>query len=171
MAQPEDELLPIPDGEASQEAEVSPVPPTESAEELRERWLRAAAEVENTRKRMSRQLEEGRRFEREAVLRAMLPVMDSLDRALAAPDAPEDGWQAGLEAIRRQMLETLAGYGLEPFNPVGERFDPHLHEAVSVVYDDSRPEGSILDVTRPGYRFREGGVLRPAMVVVVRPDR
>ena len=160
-----EEFLPEDVGPAPPEEDTTPA---ESVEALRDKWLRAAAEVENTRKRLTAQMQQARRFERESALRSFLPVLDSLDRALSAPGDTAGGWRDGVVAIRDQMFAVLRSHGVSPFVPRGERFDPHRHEAVSAVPAPGRQEGEILDVTEIGYVFDDGAVLRPAKVIVAR---
>jgi molecular chaperone GrpE len=103
------------------------------------------------------------------VAAAWLPIVDDLDRALEhLPD--DNGFTAGVRAVRDHALVVLAGLGFPRFEPLGERFDPMRHEAVSAVEADA-PAGTVVAVVRPGYGSGEV-ILRPAAVVVARePER
>lgn len=103
-----------------------------------------------------------------AFVEALLTPLDNLDRALATEVADPVG-QAVLEGVRRtqqQVFGLLAAAGVEPFEAEGERFDPHLHHAVSMVQDPARTPGTVAQVLQRGYR-QGGKLLRPAMVTVV----
>ncbi len=133
-------------------------------------WLRALAEVDNLRKRSSRELLEQTRRAREGVLVEFLAVMDDVERAIEAihegGDQPEtDGLRQGVELIHTRLLAVLARFEVRPMECVGEEFDPHQHEAV--MRDDStelEPD-HVTQVMQKGYRIGEQ-VLRPARVAV-----
>lgn len=115
------------------------------------------------RKEVSKDVERGRR----AMLVPFLEVLDNLDRALvAACDRQNDPFVDGISLVRQQFLQTLAALGVAPVNPLGEAFDPALHEAVATTPGQPGiPEGQIVGVVRPGYLIGDE-VLRPAMVAV-----
>ena len=136
--------------------------------ELTERWQRAAADVENTRKWAERQSARQRQEERFAVLAAWLPVLDNLDLALRHGDADPRTIVEGVEGVREQARAVLAGLGFAPFGAVGEAFDPVRHEAAEVVRGSDEPPGTVVRVLRPGYGDGER-LLRPAVVAVSAP--
>jgi molecular chaperone GrpE len=127
-----------------------------------ERYKRALADLENYRKRAAREVERYRIEIRDDLSRDWLEVIDSVERALRA--APED---EGLQAILEQMEGVLARLGVRRIGAVGERFDPELHEAVSVRETDEVDDRTILEVARSGFAIGDR-VLRPAQVVVSR---
>jgi len=133
--------------------------------ELEERWRRAVADLDNTRKRYARELAQEREAERGRVLAAWLPVLDNLERALAHGDGDGDGLISGVQAVRDQAVALLAEFGYPRDDEAGVPFDPVRHEAVSVVSGTDAEPGTVLEVLRPGYgRGRQQ--LRPAAVVV-----
>ncbi|MEQ7128578.1 nucleotide exchange factor GrpE [Actinopolymorpha sp. B11F2] len=134
--------------------------------DLEDKWHRAAAEVENTRKRVAREIAFGRAEERTRLAAQWLPVLDDLDRALQHADADSDSVIAGVEAVRQHALKVIAGLGF-PRQDVekGARFDPERHEAVATVATDDLPDRAVVDVVRPGYGEPERQ-LRPSAVVV-----
>ncbi|GAA1571407.1 hypothetical protein GCM10009827_111600 [Dactylosporangium maewongense] len=136
--------------------------------ELTERWQRAAADVENTRKWAERQAARQRQEERTAISAAWLPVLDNLDLALRHGDADPRTIVEGVEGVREQALAVLAGFGFASFGEVGEPFDPVRHEAAEVVRDSDAPPGTVVRVLRPGYGDGER-LLRPAVVAVSAP--
>ncbi len=141
----------------------------DEAEVLRDRWLRAAAELDNLRKRMDRELTQARRQERAAVVGAFLEIVDNLDRALSHASAEAPGpWIEGWEALVRQARQTLKRCGVEPFEALGEQFDPRRHQAVATVEAPGREEGEIVEVVLPGYQWEDGSILRHAKVVAAR---
>ncbi|MGD9735113.1 MAG: nucleotide exchange factor GrpE [Solirubrobacterales bacterium] len=126
-----------------------------------ERYLRALADLENYRKRSAQEVERRVTEEAERLLLDWIEAVDSVDRALGMQ--PSDG----LRRVLEQMEAILARQGVERVGAVGDRFDPELHEAISVQESDEVPDRSVLDVARSGYRRGER-VLRPAQVVVSR---
>jgi molecular chaperone GrpE len=140
-------------------------------EQLRDRWLRAEAELQNFRRRASREREETRRDAEESVFLELLAVADDLERALGSlPGDPEHrSWADGVELVVRRIREYLRRQGVEPVDPLGERFDPSLHEALLEVDAGERcAAGTVTEVALKGYR-RGDRALRAARVVVARP--
>ena len=143
------------------------------AEGQKDRALRALAEVENVRKRLERERDEARTYSVTRFARDFLTVADNLSRALAAIPADArgkaDDWLKavldGIEATERELQAALARHGVKPIAAEGQRFDPHLHQAVERTETDDAEDGTILQVYQPGYVFH-GRVLRPAMVRV-----
>ena len=96
----------------------------------------------------------------------MIPIIDGFEHALAAHREPAyENYRKGFELIYKQLLDNLAKLGVERIEPLGQRFDPHLHQAMDRVETDEAEDGTILQVYQPGYVFH-GRVLRPAMVRV-----
>lgn len=126
-----------------------------------ERYLRALADLENYRKRSAQEVERRVTEQAERLLLDWIEAVDSVDRALGMQ--PSDG----LRSVLEQMEAILARQGVERVGAEGDRFDPELHEAISVQESEEVPERTVLDVTRSGYRRGER-VLRPAQVVVSR---
>jgi molecular chaperone GrpE len=126
-----------------------------------ERYLRALADLENYRKRSAQEVERRVSEQAERLLLDWIEAVDSVDRALGMQ--PSDG----LRSVLDQMESILARQGVERVGAAGDRFDPELHEAISVQESDEVPDRTVLDVARSGYRHGER-VLRPAQVVVSR---
>jgi molecular chaperone GrpE len=144
---------------------------TREAEATQDRFLRALAELDNTKKRAQREREEYIRFANESLLRELLPVLDNLDRAIQAAQASGEAPRvvAGVELIQRDLLRVLEKFGVTPFSSVGEPFNPERHEAVARVPATDHPEMTVVEETRRGYLLN-GRVLRPAMVTVAVPS-
>lgn len=141
------------------------------ADEHWDRLLRTTADFENFKKRALREKQDAIKFANESLLQKLLPVLDSLDMALAAarnakPDAAES-LQAGVSMISQQFRSVLAGAGLEEVDATGKAFDPNLHEAVAQRETAEAPEGQVVEQLRKGYKLRER-LLRPASVIVAR---
>ncbi|HEY9482020.1 MAG TPA: nucleotide exchange factor GrpE [Micromonosporaceae bacterium] len=139
--------------------------------ELEDQWRRAAADLDNVRKRSARDAVTQRADERSRVMGSLLPVIDNLDLALEHADADPDSIIDGVRAVRDQAVDVLAALGFgRRDDDIGGSFDPARHEAVAVVDDPQAPAGTIVRVVRPGYG--EGDhQLRPASVVVASGDR
>jgi molecular chaperone GrpE len=133
--------------------------------ELDDRWRRAVADLDNTRKRHVRESEQQRWQERARVAAAWLPVLDSLDMALDHAAADPTSVVEGVRAVREQALNVLSGLGYPRREDVGETFDPNRHEAVATTSHSGAAPGTVIQVMRPGYGEGERQ-LRPAAVVV-----
>ncbi len=132
-------------------------------------YVRAMAEVENTRRRADAEVLKAQKFGVEKFASNLLPVIDSLEKALEHSKDSEDPLKEGLEAIQRQLLHAMEVSGMKRFDPKGEKFDPNLHQAVTVVPAAAFPgleSGTVADVFQKGWMIQER-VLRPAMVAVV----
>jgi molecular chaperone GrpE len=146
-------------GEGAEEA-------AERIAELDDRWRRAAAELDNFRKRCAQELVRARDQERAWTAAKWLPVLDNLERALDhASSSDQDQLVEGLRAVHQQALSVLAELGYPQRDDAGKPFDPAVHEAVSTVTDEELVPGTVAAVVRPGYGAN-GEVLRPAAVVV-----
>lgn len=141
--------------------------PEPSAEEWRDKYLRALAELDNYRKRMEREREQTRLYAVEALVRDLLPVLDSLELALGA-EGGADAIRAGVDLARQEALRILADRGLSPIEATGRMFDPREHEAAGTVLDTTRPQGTVVTEVRRGYRLRDR-VVRPARVHIAVP--
>ena len=133
----------------------------------RDQALRLQAEMDNFRKRQQRLTEDRIDAERQRLLRSFLPVVDDLERALAAPSGDGRGLREGVQLTHRAALQLLQREGVEPIREQGRPFDPHRHEAVATV-DHGRAGGApntIVEVLEAGYR-QQDQLLRPARVVV-----
>ncbi len=134
--------------------------------EANERYLRTLADFDNTRKRLLREKDEFSRFASEAIVRELLPILDSLDQAITGNSDSDSNLVSGLKLIRDQILALMKRHGVERIATVDERFDPHLHEAVArVEAENSQAEGSIVEELHVGYTMH-GKVIRSAMVKV-----
>ena len=137
-----------------------------TADENWDRYLRAAAETENVRKRAARDVENARKYALENFGRDLLAVKDSLEMGIQAADkADVDALLAGKEATLKLLTTTLERFGIEELDPEGEPFDPELHEAMTMQPSEDMEPGSVLQVIQKGYSLN-GRLLRPAMVVV-----
>jgi len=141
---------------------------TKSAD-LADQFLRAKAETENMRRRSADEVAKARKFGIEAFAQSLLPVCDSLDAALAIEQATPDQLREGALAMQRQLLAALEHNKVLPIAPAaGEKFDPHLHQAISVVppAHEGQLPNTVVSVLQKGYLIAER-VLRPALVTVV----
>ena len=130
-----------------------------------EELLRAKAEVENIRRRAQEDVSKARKFGIESFAESLVPVVDSLEAALAQPDQDAEAWQSGVDATLRQLLNAFERNAMQSVAPApGDRFDPHLHQAISSIPSD-QPEGAVVQLLQKGYTIA-GRVLRPALVMV-----
>jgi len=136
----------------------------------RDRYLelaqRTQADFENYKRRVSRDLAGARAHGSGTLVRELLPALDNLDRAIEAADQ-DDPLLKGVRLVREELAAALARAGIESYSPLGELFDPNLHEAVATAPspDGLAPRGTVLEVYQAGYRSGET-VIRPARVVV-----
>ena len=142
------------------------------AKENFDRYLRAAAELDNLKKRTQREREEYIRFANESLLRELLPILDNFDRALEAARAGSQaqGVVAGVELIQRELLKVLEKFGLERYSALGATFDPARHEAVAQVRSSTEPENTVVGETARGYLLH-GRVLRPESFALMTAPR
>jgi len=127
-------------------------------------WLRAKAEADNTRRRAQEDIAKAGKFAVEKFAHAMLPVKDSLEATLVAESATLESLKAGVELTLKQLAAGMQSAGVTEVQPMGEKFDPHRHQAISVQEVDG--EGNrVLSVLQKGYLLHDR-VLRPALVVV-----
>lgn len=164
------------EGAAAEQGEAPEVDPLQAMAAERERLaeqyatlhdqlLRKQADFQNFRKRVEREQQEFRNQITMEVIREILPVLDALERALATTDASEGEFRSGVQLIARQLWDTLTRFGLEPMETRGQKFDPHLHQAVEMVETSQHADQTILEEWQRGYLFRKR-LLRPAMVKV-----
>ena len=131
---------------------------------LREEWLRAKAETENVRRRSQEEVGKAHKFGVEGFAAALLAVKDSLDAALAVENASIESFKEGMEITSRQLDAAFEKNGIRGIAPLGEKFDPHRHQAISQVEDPAEPN-TVVSVLQKGYLIHDR-VLRPALVVV-----
>ena len=137
--------------------------------ELKDKYLRTLADTENARKRVRQQSEESVRIQREAILRDLLPIIDNLERALAASREGTDAKTIvdGVEMTVRALIDFLRAQGVTPVQSVGQAFDPNRHEAVDHVASQTHPPNTVVDEFHRGYLIGDR-VLRPARVSVAK---
>lgn len=136
--------------------------------EIGEQYLRSQAEVQNTRRRSEEEISKARKYAVEGFAESLLPVADSLEASLAVKDASPQVIREGAEATLRQLKSALERNKVIEINPpAGERFDPHRHQAISVVPADQEAN-TVVTVLQKGYSISER-VLRPALVTVTAP--
>jgi len=133
--------------------------------ELRDQLLRRRADFENSRKRSERERLQLTEYAAMNVVRALLPVLDDMERAMDASRDVADEFHAGMHLIARQFRETLERFGLKPIQAVGQPFDPNLHQAVDRVVTEEYPDQTVVEEWQRGYMFKDR-LLRPAMVKV-----
>ena len=143
---------------------------TAERDEFKEKWLRVVAELDNVRKRSSRELLQSRKFAQAEVLRGFLDVQDNFERALqsvpadADTEAP-DSFREGVELIFQKFRGVLKDKGVEPMEALGAEFDPNFHEAVGQLAREDTEPGLIIEVVQQGFHFGDM-VLRPARVII-----
>jgi molecular chaperone GrpE len=136
--------------------------------ELIEQYLRAQADMQNTRRRAEEEISKARKFAVESFAESLLPVADSLEAGLAIKEAGPDVIRAGAEATLRQLTSALERNKVSAINPpAGTRFDPHQHQAISVVAAEQEAN-TVVSVLQKGYSIADR-ILRPALVTVTAP--
>ena len=136
--------------------------------DLADQFLRAKAEAENARRRADEEVSKARKFAVEAFAESLLPVADSLTAGLAIADATTEQLREGSEATLRQLKSALERHKVIEINPeAGAKFDPHQHQAISVVPAEQEPN-TVVMVLQKGYLIADR-VLRPALVTVTAP--
>ena len=136
------------------------------AEEHHDAWLRAKAETENVRRRAQEDISKAAKFAVERFAGELLAVKDSLEAALAADTPSVGSMKAGSELTLKQLVSAFEKANLNEINPVGEKFDPHRHQAISMVEAEQEPN-TVVTVLQKGYLLADR-VLRPALVMVAK---
>ncbi|RSZ24532.1 nucleotide exchange factor GrpE [Variovorax beijingensis] len=137
--------------------------------ELSDQYLRAQADVQNARRRADDEITKARKFAVEAFAESLLPVTDSLEAGLAIKDATSEQIREGAEATLRQLKSALERNKVIEVAPApGARFDPHQHQAISVVPAPEQEPNTVVSVLQKGYTINDR-VLRPALVTVSAP--
>lgn len=129
-------------------------------------WLRARAEADNIRKRAQGEIASAYKYALEGFASELLAVKDSLEAALSADNASLQSMKSGVELTLKQLAGVFERFNLSEINPLGQRFDPHRHQAISTVDSDAEPN-TVLQVLQKGYLLQDR-VIRPALVTVAR---
>jgi molecular chaperone GrpE len=139
----------------------------QAAQEHRDAWLRAVADSDNVRKRAQTEVSNAHKFALESFAAELLPVKDSLEAALASENVTVESLKAGDELTLKQLRSALEKFNVTEVNPVGQKFDPHRHQAMTMVDSDAEPN-TVVQVLQKGYMLHDR-VLRPALVTVAKP--
>jgi molecular chaperone GrpE len=131
-----------------------------------EKMLRLKSELENSRRRAARDLENVHKYSLEKFTQELLPVVDSLEQALDNNEAEAEHLE-GIKLTHKMLLDALSKFAIVAINPVGERFDPNIHEAMSMLESADVEPGHIVAVFQKGYLLSER-VVRPARVIVAK---
>jgi molecular chaperone GrpE len=134
---------------------------------LLDRLARLQAEFDNARKRAVREQQEFREFAAADVIKTILPILDSFERALKAASGESGDFRNGIELIYRQLQDALQKLGVQPIPALGQVFDPRVHEAIEMVDTTEVEDHHVLDELQRGYKYKDR-LLRPAMVRVAR---
>lgn len=161
-----------PAGEADLSVEKALEAAQAEAREMKDQLLRAMAEVENTRRRTKKEIEDAHKFGVTNFAKEMLAVADNFSRALeAAPkDAADPAFKnlvTGIEAVERQLAAIFERFGIRKIDPMDQPFDPHRHRVMMEMEDLSKPAGTVIQVFQPGYMIHDR-LLREAQVVVAK---
>ena len=135
--------------------------------EMREILLRERAEIENQRKRLQRDLESARKFANERLLGDLLPVCDSLERGLAVENADNAALREGMDLTLKALLKVAENNGLKALEPIGQPFNPELHQAMSMIDAPGQAPNTVVAVMQKGYVLNER-LLRPALVAIAK---
>lgn len=138
----------------------------QSVTEAKDQALRAAAEAQNVRRRAEAEAEKARKFALEKFVKELLPVVDSLEKALEAMgDEASEVHREGVAMTLKMQLDVLGKFGVETVEPHGEPFDPQHHEAMAMVPNPDVDPSTVIEVMQKGYLLN-GRLVRPAMVIV-----
>jgi len=152
-------------------AEAPALEPLEQALQDIDKWkdlaYRSQAELDNFRKRTTREAQEARTYANGELLRSLIPILDNFEMGLEAARNESETSMIfmGMQMVHRQFQDLLKDFGVQEVEALGKPFDPNVHDAVSQEPTSDQPEGTILRVTRRGYRLKDR-LLRPASVIV-----
>ncbi len=177
-AQPE-AMPPVPtDAPADRVAEVAPAEPAadlgallkkaeDEAAELRDAWLRAKAETENARRLAQNDIAKAHKFAIERFAQELLSVKDALELTLATPAATIETLKDGVALTLKNLSAAFDKARIEEINPLHQKYDPHRHQAMTMIDSEQHPAGTVVQVFQKGYLLNDR-VLRPALVAVAR---
>ena len=137
--------------------------------EMRDVLLRERAEIENQRKRLQRDVEQARKFANERLLGDLLPVCDGLERGLAIEGADIASLRAGMDLTLKALLKVAESNGLRQLDPLGQPFNPELHQAMTLVDAPYAAPNDVVAVMQKGYVLNDR-LLRPALVAIAKPQ-
>ncbi|MBJ7276955.1 nucleotide exchange factor GrpE [Marinobacter salarius] len=172
-AAPEEETATEDSAEAGPENEVEAL--KAQAQEFQEQMLRSQAEMQNVRRRAEIDVEKAHKFALEKFVKELLPVADSLEKAVESTEGHEESGELvasireGAEMTLNLFMNSLKKFNVEQLNPVGEPFDPQQHEAMSMVPAPDAEPNSVVAVVQKGYTLNDR-LVRPAMVVVAKAE-
>ena len=151
----------VPDtGELLRQAELK-------AQEHHDAWLRAKAEADNIRKRTQIELANAYKYAIESLAAELLPVKDSLEATLAADSTALETLKSGVDLTLKQLSAVFEKANIKEINPIGEKFDPHRHQAISMLPSEKEPN-TVINVLQKGYALHDR-VIRPALVTIAGP--
>jgi len=140
----------------------------QEVKETHDRFLRVSAEFENYKKRAAREMDDFRKFANQSFVKAMLPVVDNLDRAIESSSNDEHANTSVVEGVNmtlNEILKVFEQFGVRSFESLGKTFDPGFHQAVMQEENEDHPDNTVLNELQKGYLIHDR-LLRPAMVVV-----
>jgi molecular chaperone GrpE len=137
------------------------------AQEHYDAWMYAKAEGENIRRRAQEDIDKARKFALEKFSSELLAVKDSLEAALGVDNATIENFKNGMELTLKQFASVLEKFNVVEINPMGQKFDPHQHQAISTVESPDVEPNTVISVLQKGYMLNER-VLRPALVMVAK---
>ena len=138
-----------------------------AAQEHHDAWLRAKADADNIRKRAQADIANAHKYAIENFSTELLAVKDSLEAALAVSNVTAENLKSGVELTLKQLNSVFEKFRVTEINPVGQKFDPHRHQAINTVEADAEPN-TVVQVFQKGYLLNDR-VIRPAMVAVAKP--
>ncbi len=133
--------------------------------EMRDVLLRERAEIENQRKRLQRDVEQARKFANERLLGDLLPVCDSLERGMSVENADTNALREGMDLTMKALIKVAEGNGLKQIDPLGQPFNPELHQAMTMVDAPGKAPNTVVAVMQKGYVLNDR-LLRPALVAI-----
>ncbi len=140
-------------------------------QEMKDRWLRAEAETENVKKRLVKEKEDGLKYANSAFAKELLSLADNFTRAFEyAPQDPEATLKSfvdGIRLVESDLQKVFQQFFIHPINPLGEKFNPHLHQAMFEVETLENEAGTVVQVLQPGYQMHDR-LLRPALVGIAK---
>ena len=138
-----------------------------AARENQDAWLRAKADAENIRKRAQTDIANAHKYALEGFASELVGVRDSLEAALSVQNATPEALRSGVELTLKQLVAAFDKFSIREINPLGEKFDPHRHQGISLVESDAEPN-TVVGVLQKGYLLNDR-VIRPALVSIAKP--
>lgn len=170
----DDQVPTVPVEQTVDELTASLAAKTAEAAQYKESWMRSVADRKNLEVRLTREIDKARKYGTEKLITEFVQILDSIGQGIEAanqqnaePTQQTTAIIEGMQLTEKMMLDTLAKHGVKPLDPLGEKYDPHYHEAIAMQPDPDAEANTVITVIQKGYQLHDR-IIRPARVIVAK---